>query len=87
MPWGECIQRPKEGRRLVCLGGGRKCWCLDRGFSSEQEEMSVKDNRGQAVPDFCATLRDLDLTLWAIRENDQGFQAWIRHNQIYTREK
>lgn len=44
------MQRPKEGRRLVCLGGRRKCWCLDRGFSSEQEEMSVKDNRGQLVP-------------------------------------
>lgn len=35
----------------------------------EQEGMSVKDSRGQAVPDFSATLRNLDLTLWTIRGN------------------
>lgn len=34
----------------------------------EQEEMSVKDSRGQVVP-VCATLRNLDLTLRTIREN------------------
>lgn len=56
---GRLHERPKEGRRLVCLRGGRKCWLLD---SREQEEMSVNDNRGQLVPDFCATLRNLDLT-------------------------
>lgn len=45
---------------------GRKCWYLDRGFCGEQKEMSVKDNRGQVLPSFCATLWNLDLTLWAM---------------------
>lgn len=53
----------------MCLGSGRKCWWLERGFSGEQKEMSGKDNRGQVVPDFCAARRNLDLTLWAIGEN------------------
>lgn len=60
------MQRPREGRQLVCLRGGRKCWWLDRGFRGEQKEMSVKDNMGQVLPNFCAALWDLDLTLWAM---------------------
>lgn len=31
---GELVQRPKAGKRLVYLRGGRKCWWLHREFSS-----------------------------------------------------
>lgn len=39
----------------------------------EQEEMSVKDSRGQVVP-VCATLRNLDLTCGQSERILKGFK-------------
>lgn len=50
----------------MCLRDGRKCWWLDTGSHGEQKEMSVNDNRGQVLPNFCAVLWNLDLTLWTM---------------------
>jgi len=71
MPWEERVWRPNLRRRLGCLvrvaesAGG----CTE-GSVVGQDEMNGKDGREQLVPNFCASPRNLDLTLGAMGGND-----------------
>ena len=63
-------QRPKVRSMLECLVGvaGSAGGCTE-GSVVGQDEMNGKDRRDQLVPNFCASLRNLDLTLGAMGGN------------------